>query len=436
MSFIGLKKRSSVVLATGLVVAFALSGCAASTPAKPASGDVTLWSWGPDLNLQVAICQKKLPAINITLVNNGVGAAQYQKLRTAIQGKSGVPDLAQIAYSELPGFIVSKDLADVGKLGANDLKKDYSASTWEAVSRGKEVFGLPWDGGPMGLLYRNDVLAQYNINVPTTWDEFAKAARALHKADPTKYLTSFAPANATWLQALLWQAGSQPFKVDGTKMTIAINDTAAKKVAAYWDGLIKEGVIATSPDFTDEWYRGLSQGTYASWATAAWGPSFLQGVAKDSTGKWRAAPLPQWSPGGKVTGEYGGSTMSVMEQSKNKEAAYAVQKCLLNDKETTTLFTTKQLLFPAKVSLLNDPAFKDLKSEFYGNTPVNGVFVEAAAQVAPGFQFSPVQTFVVSELKKEVAASAKSGDISGALDRVQKSVVEYAKAQGFTVTTP
>jgi len=34
---------------------------------------------------------------------------------------------------------------------------------------------------------------QYGIQVPTTWDEFAAAARKLHAANPNVYLTNIAP---------------------------------------------------------------------------------------------------------------------------------------------------------------------------------------------------------------------------------------------------
>lgn len=434
------RRRRTVAATSAIGALLILTGCAAASEpestAGPVEGSVTLWSWAPDLQTQVDLCVEANPGIDVELVNNGVGEAQYQKLRTAIQGNSGVPDLVHIAYSELPGFIATGDLADISGFGASDLEQDYSASTWTQVSSGEAIYGLPWDSGPMGLLYRADVFEEFGIDVPITWDDFADAARQINSADPERYLTSFAPANATWLQGLLWQGGSQPFKVDGQNIEISINDPAAKRVADYWDGLITEGVVATDPDFTDDWYRGLAQGQYASWVTAAWGPSFLQGVAADSTGNWRAAPMPQWDEGSPVTAEYGGSTMAVPELSENKEASYTILECLLNGDESTSLFTTKQLLFPSKVDLLNDPSFKDLESEFYGGTPVNEVFVESSALVAEGWEFSPIQSFVVSELAKEVGASAATGGISDALDRVQATVVEYAEQQGFTVTTP
>jgi len=43
--------------------------------------------------------------------------------------------------------------------------------------------------------------------------------------------------------------------------------------------------VASAPDFTNDWYAGLGNGTYATWLTRAWGPVFLSGVAAKSSGK-------------------------------------------------------------------------------------------------------------------------------------------------------
>lgn len=400
-----------------------------------ASGQVRVWSWTPDIETQLAVCQESYPNIEIIHENQGVGEAQYEKLRTALSSGTGVPDLAHIAYSEVPGFVALDALADISEFGAADLASEYAPGPWSSVALGNGIYGLPWDSGPMGFLYRTDILEENGIDVPVTWDDFESAARQLRAADSSAYLTSFAPANATWFQALLWQGGSQPFKVNGNELTISINDAAAKKVAAYWDRLIAEDLVATQADFTDDWYRSLSTGNIASWVTAAWGPSFLQGVAGDSTGLWRAAPMPQWTDGVYETSEYGGSAMAVLNASQNKAAAFVVLKCLMYEEEASSLWTTKQLLFPSKNAILNDPAFVGLEVEFYGNTPVNAMYAEASAAVVSGWEWSPIQSFVVSEIASQVGAAASSGGIEAALDRVQEAVVEYAERQGFSVVS-
>jgi multiple sugar transport system substrate-binding protein len=120
----------------------------------------------------------------------------------------------------------------------------------------------------MGILYREDIFQKYKLPVPTTWAQFAQEAVALHKANPKIFITDFPASDGGWFTSLVWQAGSQPFAVNGTNIKININDAAAVQVANFWGNLIKQGVLDTEADFATDWYGGLSNGTIASWIAA------------------------------------------------------------------------------------------------------------------------------------------------------------------------
>ena len=108
----------------------------------------------------------------------------------------------------------------------------------------------------------------------------------------------------------------------GENVTINVNSAEAKEVMAYWQDMIQSDLVTTDPDFTDEWYQGLANGKYASWQAAAWGPVFLQGTAGNTSGLWRASPLPQWEAGAEPqSGNWGGSTDAVLNTSENPIAA-------------------------------------------------------------------------------------------------------------------
>ncbi|CAM5474168.1 extracellular solute-binding protein [Streptomyces hirsutus] len=80
---------------------------------------------------------------------------------------------------------------------------------------GEGIYGLPMDSGPMALFYNKKVFDKHGIDVPTTWDEYVDAARALRKADPKAYITNDA-GDAGFTTSMLWQAGSRPYEVNGT----------------------------------------------------------------------------------------------------------------------------------------------------------------------------------------------------------------------------
>jgi multiple sugar transport system substrate-binding protein len=439
---------SAAATAAGLV----LAGCSGS-PASPGSATtttasqadidkamttpttLTFWTWVPDIQKEVALFEKKYPAVKVNVVNAGQGTDAYTKLRTALKAGKGAPDLAQIEYQYIPTFSITKSLVDLRPYGAAANQSKFVDWTWSQVTGpGGEILAYPQDTGPMGMLYRADLFDKYKIAVPKTWDEFAAAARTLHAADPKVYLTDLASNETAAWHGLMWQAGSKPYSVNGSTVGLAVNDAASKKVADYWGGLVKDGVVSTDPDFTDNWFQGFNSGKYATWLTAAWGPVFLSGSAKSTSGRWRAAPLPQWDAGTPASGNWGGSTSAVIKGTPNPIAAAKFAEFLNTDPETVTMFNTVQNFFPATKALLADAAFAGQKSAFFGGQQVNQLFAGIGATVDKGWQWPPFLDQSVKDWTETAGtALANKTDVAAATDQWQSRLTAYAKDQGFTV---
>ncbi len=448
--------RRGFLAATGaLTLATTLSACAGGddksggTSAKSISQadidkamktptELTFWTWVPNIDKEIALFEKKYPAIKVKAVNAGQGVAHYTKLRTALKAGTGAPDAVQIEYQAIPTFTITDSLLDLSPYGATALKDTFVDWTWGQVSGPNgEIWAIPQDTGPMGMLYRKDIFDKHDIEVPETWDEFAAAARKLHKADPDVYLTNLAGNEAPAWHGLLWQAGAKPYALSGkSDITINVDDAVSKKLAAYWGRLAKDGVIGTEPDFADSWYAALNKGKYATWLTAAWGPSFLAGSAKATSGHWRAAPLPQWDASKPSSGNWGGSTTAVIKNSKNPIAAAMFAQFLNSDPVSTKMFATEQFFFPATKKLLADSSFTGDKPDFYGGQKVNKVFADISSTVSPDFQWPPFLDQAATDWTETVGKSlAKRTDTVRALGSWQSRLTKYAKNQGFTVHT-
>jgi multiple sugar transport system substrate-binding protein len=398
--------------------------------------ELTFWTWLPDIQKEVDLFQRKYPAIKVNVVNVGQGQPHYQKLRTALKAGSGAPDVVQLEFPYIPSFTITNDLLDLRPYGAGALKDRFVDFPWGQVTgQDGQVWAIPQDTGPMGMLYRQDIFDKHGITPPKTWAEFADAARKLHAADPNVYLTNMAANGSGFWLGLAWQAGAKPFEYSGGKeIGVSVNDEASQKLADYWGGLVKDGVVSTDPDFTDQWYQGLNQGKYATWLTAAWGPVFLSASAKDTSGKWRAAPLPQWNAGENKAGNWGGSTSAVIKTTKNPIAAAKFAEFLNTDAESTMMLATQQFLFPPTKSTLNNPTFVGQKPEFYGGQQVNEIFAQISGTVSTEFQWPPFLDQVVKDWDETVGKSfADKSDTGVALDQWQERVTSYAKSQGFTV---
>lgn len=400
--------------------------------------ELTFWTWVPDISAEVALFEQAYPAIKVKVVNAGQGTPEYTKLRTALQAGTGAPDVAQIEFQYIPTFTITDNLLDQRPYGAAELRDRFVDWTWGQVSGpGGEIWAIPQDTGPMGMLYRQDILDRYGIAPPATWDEFAAAARKLHAADPDLYLTNLAANEAGVWDGLVWQAGGRPYATDGQTVTLDVDGDASKQVAAYWGDLAAKNLVGVEPDFTDAWYVALNSGRYATWLTAAWGPVFLAGAAKGTAGKWRAAPLPQWDPAEPASGNWGGSTSAVISTTKNPIAASKFAQFLNSDPASARLFATKQFFFPATKALLADAAFRGDHPAFYGGQPVNQVFADISGTVDPAFQWPPFLDRSVTDWTETVGRSLTDrGDPVAALGQWQSRLTSYAKAQGFTVKAP
>ena len=425
-------------------------GSAASSSASPLSQatidkamttptTLTFWTWVPNIADEVALFEQKYPAIKVNVVNAGQGAAQYTKLRTALTAGSGAPDVCQIEYEYIQTFTITNSLLDLRPYGASAIKSQFVDWTWGQVTGANgEVWAIPQDTGPMGMLYREDIFAAHGISVPTTWDEFADAARTLHAADSSVYLTNLAANDAAAWNGLLWQAGAKPFATSGggTTVNLDLDGAASQKVATYWGQLAQQGVISTDPDFTDSWYTGFNKGKYATWLTAAWGPVFLSGSAQATSGKWRAAPLPQWDASTPASGNWGGSTSAVIKSTKNPIAAAQFAQFLNSDPDSTSLFASKQFLFPSTKALLADASFANQAPTFYGGQQVNKLFAQISDTVSSTFEWPPFLDEFTTDWTDTVGkALADKTDAVTALAQLESQLTTYAKNQGFTVTS-
>jgi multiple sugar transport system substrate-binding protein len=427
----------AALVVAGVCLAATIPSLALSGQMRSKVVNLTFWSWVPNLqDNEVNLWNSTHPDIQVSVTNVGQAMPEYTKLTTALKAGSGAPDLVQIEFQYLPTYVTLKGLVDLSKYGASAVKNDFVPWTWAQVSSGSHVWAIPQDSGPLGLLYRKDIFDKYGLKVPTTWSQYAADAYDLHNRNPKIYLADFGLADAGEQVGLFWQAGSRPFKVSGTTVTIRIDDAPALQVANYWGRLIYSHAIAAQPAWTTAWYTALSKGTYATMTpAAAWAPVFLQGLAKSTSGKWRAAPIPQWTTGGTpVNGNWGGSTTAVTVQSQHPSEAAQFAIWLNTNLQSASMFALKQYLFPTLKAVLNSSSFKNAKFAFYGGQQVNKLFATASTQVDTHFQWSPFQTYVYSQLQAQFALAAQGKEsFAAALHKTQKSVVAYAKSQGFTV---
>ncbi|MET7755211.1 sugar ABC transporter substrate-binding protein [Streptomyces sp. NPDC005389] len=394
-------------------------------------GKVTVWAWEPTLKKVAEDFEKKYPAVDVELVNAGTGDKQYTALQNAMAAGSGAPDVAQVEYYALGQFAIGKSVEDLASYGAQKYGTTFTSGPWNAVTEDKAIYALPMDSGPMAFFYNKKVFDKHGIKVPTTWDEYVEAARALHKADPKIFITNdTGDAGAT--TSLIWQAGGRPYRTDGTAVTIDFGDEGTRKYTATWQKLLDEKLVAPISSWSDAWYKGLADGSLATLSIGAWMPANLTSGVASASGDWRVAPLPQWTKGDRTSAENGGSSLAVPKAARNKELAYAFTEFATTGAGARARAAAGA--FPATRADLESKAFLDTPFPYFGGQQANRIFAESARNVGEDWSYLPYQVYANSIFNDTVGkAYVSPTTLADGLKRWQEAGVTYGNDQGFTV---
>ncbi|MEV8294331.1 ABC transporter substrate-binding protein [Streptomyces rochei] len=433
------KRRRLVTSAVAVALgASTLAACGSSDYGGDArSGPVSLtyWTWTPGMDKVVDLWNKgpgKEQQITVTVKKQASGDTLVTKILTA--HKAGqAPDLVQAEYQALPTLVSNDALADISG-EVDDVKGKFADGVWQQTTLGTDaVYAVPQDIGPMMFYYREDLFEQYGLEVPATWEEFARTARELKKAAPDKDLTTFSANDSGLFAGLAQQAGARWWTTEGEKWKVGIDDEATRKVADFWGGLVKEGAIDNQPMYTPAWNKALNTGKQIAWVSAVWAPGTLTTAAPDTKGKWAMAPLPQWSGSENRTGSWGGSSTAVTTDSENREAAAKFAEWLNTDADALGALAKEGGIYPASTSAQLSGAFAE-PPEFFANQP--DFYTKAAdiAKTTAPSAWGPNVNVAYTSFKDAFGAAAKNkSDFSAALGTMQKETVADLEKQGFEV---
>ena len=403
IALIGAVAMLSSVAACGSTSA----GDSGSTGSSDKKIELTVWSWDSTLPRTVKGFEAKNPNIKVKVTNAGTNKDEYNALSNAIEAGSGAPDIAQIEYYALPEYVIR---------------------------------------GPMAWFYNKDVFDKAGVD-PTqvrTWDDFYEAAKKIRAVD--SYITSDS-GDAGFFDSMTWLAGATPFETSKDGETVTINLTGDKNVKTFtdfWQKMIDEDLIDTKTvGWTDDWNKGLDDGSIASLLTGAWMPYNLLSGAPNGDGKWRIAQMPT-ADGSETNSENGGSSLVIVKSDDKAKvaAAYKFMEYACHDAEGIKTRVDGGA-FPADNDTLKSNDFLNMTSltdsdgkahEYFGGQKFNEELAKAAANVSTGYKFLPFEVYARGKFG-DYAGDAYTGKttLSDAVASWQKDLQDYAKQQGYQV---
>ncbi|WP_432573550.1 ABC transporter substrate-binding protein [Kineococcus sp. SYSU DK005] len=431
------RRTLAAVAAASLLLA---AGCSGGGDAGTGGGgdgpvELTFWTWAPNMEQVVQTWNETHPDVQVTVNKQDGGDAAVTKLLTAVKAGSGAPDLMQAEYQKIPTLVSADALADVSEHLGDDVAGAFPESVWNSVTLGSDaVYAVPQDSGPMVFVYRADLFEQHGIAVPTTWAEYADAARRVHATDPATFLGTFSANDPGWFAGLAQQAGASWWGVDGEAWSVDVDSEATRRVASYWGGLVEEGVIDNTPMYTPEWNAALNDGSQVGWIGAVWSPAVLEGITPDTAGKWAAAPLPQWDAAAPAGGNWGGSATGVTTQSEHPEQAAEFARWLNTDPAAVEALADVSGVYPAATeaaaqALTDPPAFISNQPDFYD-------VVGRVARTTNDFTYGPNVNVAYSAYTDAFGAAAEqrsAAAFTAALASIQETTVDDLENTGFTV---
>ncbi|SOE07070.1 sugar ABC transporter substrate-binding protein [Streptomyces sp. Ag109_G2-15] len=402
---------TAAVAALGLLVT-ACGGSGGSTGAASDGKPVTIdyWTWTLGAKSTVDAFNRTHKDIKVRFTEIPSGTEGYSKLANAVLA-GNAPDVATIEYQMVPEFASQGNLIDLTKYAGETVKTKFPKPVQSLVTFGGRTWTVPYDVAPQLLYYRTDLFKKYGIAVPKTWDEFRTAAEKVRKQDKNVRLASFPKNDPALLAALAWQAGGKWFGTQGDAWKTGVNDTATKKVAAYWDGLVKDGLVQTFTGYSPEETKARAQGSTLAFLGASWSAGGMKTALPDLKGKWAAAPMPNW--GTPAVGNYGGTSYGVLKGSEHAQAAAEFITWLTTDKAGVEArladLASPSSALPANADMRKVAAAK-FDTSYFNGRDLYALASQQADTIVPGWTWGPDQMDVYTAIQD---TTAKSGFTAG-----------------------
>lgn len=354
----------------------------APTVGNQAVTEITFWWWDDAGQIWADEYAKVNPQIKVNFVNTPFADA-HDKLLTSFAAGSGAPDVASIEIGRVGGFTAKGGLADLKSdlFDAGQFEKDMVKYKWiQGSTEDGRLVCMPWDIGPAGVWYRADLMKAAGFPEEPEkleemigtdkhkWEDFFAFAKQFK--DKTGGKTSLvADAGTDIYGAILRQTGEGYF--EGNKVLIEEKGTRPAQLAAQFR---KDGLDANIPWWGAEWAAGLKADAFAGMIIACWMQGGLTRDHPQTVGKWRVIRAPEGNY------NWGGSFVSIPEQSQKKEQAWEFVKWAVASAEGQNALFKKSGVFPAYKPAWQDPLY-DQPVEFFGGQRVYRIWAQISDNV-------------------------------------------------------
>lgn len=364
------------------IVLAGLAALALSTGAMAQKKTITISSWAGNDKLIEAVLPgfyKQYPNVEVKIVG-GLGYNDYHPALNNRLQAGNAEDVVSLGGQFVVGYADSNLMEDLSKTPYNftvTRQRGFVQSQIAAATGpGGKIVAVPNDAPPNVMYYRKDVLAKAGVSIATvtrSWESYIEAGKKLKaqgvfiSGSATDVANAIISANIPKGEGVFFDTAGKPI-VDNARFVRAF--TLAKQVRDL-------GLDSRIPGWSPEWFAAFKDGKVATYIVGSWFENILTDqVSKGTTDQWAVALAPERS-----TSVNGGAFYAIPAASKNKAEAWALIQYLTSDAVLAEVFKQSGN-FPARLSTLSNPVFKE-PSAFFGGQQVRQVYAQAARAMTP-----------------------------------------------------
>ncbi|MDG3085688.1 extracellular solute-binding protein [Vibrio hannami] len=361
---------------------------------------------------------EKETGIKVDYLMNNHGD-HHTKLTTNLATGSGAGDVIVVDVEKIGPFVASGGLVNLSQqYGADKYAERFAPYAWAQGKGGDgDVYGIPVDLGPGVMYYRTDILNKEGAkqaDVIKDWDSYIEYGKQL-KEDNIYLIASAADAAQAIIYTTVPEGEGLFFDDEGNSVVTSERFVKAFEVAKQ---IRDNGLDARITSWTNEWYEGFKNGTFATQLSGAWLLGHLQNwIAPETSGKWGVSNLPDG-----IYGSWGGSFLSIPKQSEKQDEAWKLIEYMTTKREIQLKHFETIAAFPANKTTYDDKLF-DEKMEFLGGQQARQLFAEVAKNikpVQPGKGDHVARSIILENALMEVLDEGK--DIKTALKEAERLI--------------
>ncbi len=368
------------------------SGSASATTPAASQVKLTFAIWGNDTHKKMyedMIAKYKTIKPNVDVEVMTIPAGEYQQKISVMLASKTAPDIMWMLERAIPQFLDNGQVVDIASAVKNDAEYDFGdfiPSTLELVTRGDQLYGIPFSTPPNMIYYNKNLFEAKGLKTPTelykegnwTYEEMEKAAQAISDSSNGVYgFNMILPSQSwtgSWMESiisLVWAFGADYFSPDNKKF--ALNTPEGEKALQFFsDAMFKKQIHPKPGDQT-----GFESGKIGMQQNLL---SYIGKAKEIKDFEWDIAPMPK-GPGGSQGTTLGYAAYMVTKDSEHSEEAIDFLK-YLTSKENMAI--TSQFFVPGRTSVLGSDDF--LKQGPSPESVKMAILDQMAdARVRPGF---------------------------------------------------